>query len=242
MRKAFSLLFLFFFTVAYAAEKCDSTKAKFHFTGNVSLNSNGMASIPAFSLGKPAFMANLTLAKRRFSYDPTVAYGLNMRPWIIDNWVHYRLIYKPKFELRTGVDFSMFFSEYDTGEDKILQGQQYITFEIAGIFKITPESSFSLMYWSDNGQDPGSMSGSFFNIVYDRASIGIGKSLLLSVNVQLFYLDYTGANDGLFVSPRIAASLKDLPLSVFFQATQAITSNVEPFPGFRWNAGVAYMF
>jgi hypothetical protein len=242
MRKTFSLLLLLIFTVAYSNEKNDSTKAKLHFTGNVSLNSNGMATIPAFSLGKPAIMANLTLAMKRFSYDPTVAYGLNMRPWIIDNWVHYRLIYKPRFELRTGVDFSMFFSEYDTGEDKILQGQQYITFEIAGIYKISPESSFSLMYWSDNGQDPGSMTGNFYNVVYDRTNIGIGKSFLFSVNVQFFYLDYTGENDGLFVSPRIASSLKDLPLSVFFQVTQAITSNVEPFPGFRWNAGVAYLF
>jgi hypothetical protein len=242
MRIFFSLLLLFIFTLASSAEKADSTKAKLRFFGNVSLNTNGIASIPAFSLDKPAIIAALTLAKKRFSYDPTVAYGLNMRPWIIDNWVHYRLILKPKFELRTGVDFSMFFSEYDTGEDKILQGQQYITFEIAGIFKISPESSVSLMYWSDNGQDPGSITGNFYNVVFDQSNISIGKSLLFSANVQLFYINYTGENDGLFVSPKIASSIKNLPLSVFFQAIQAITSNVEPFPGFKWNAGLAYMF
>ncbi len=242
MRKTFTLLLLFIFTLAHSTEKTDSVKTKLHFSGNVSLNTNGMATIPAFSLGKPAIMAALTLAKKRFSYDPTIAYGLNFRPWIIDNWVHYRIINKPSFELRTGVDFSMFFSEFNTGEYKILQAQQYITFEIAGIYKMSPLSSVSLMYWDDNGQDPGTISGSFYNIVYDRSNIKIGKSFLLSVNIQLFYLDYTGENDGLFVSPKIAAALKDLPLSVFFQATQAITSNVEPFPGFRWNAGVAYLF
>jgi hypothetical protein len=242
MRKAFSVLLLFMFTMVCSAEKKDSTKTKMHISGNVSLNTNGIATIPAFSLGKPAIIAALNLVKKRFSYDPTVAYGFNMRPWIIDNWVHYRLINKPRFELRTGVDFSMFFSEYDAGDYKILQAQQYLTFEIAGIYKMSPESSFSLMYWSDNGQDPGSITGSFYNVVYDRTNFKIGKSLLLSANVQLFYLDYEGANDGLFVSPKIASSLKDLPFSLFFQATQAITSNVEPFPGFEWNAGVAYLF
>jgi hypothetical protein len=242
MRKLFSLLLLFIFTLSYSAEKTDSTKSKLHISGNVSLNSNGIATIPAFSLDKPAIIMALTLAKKRFSFDPTVAYGLNMRPWIIDNWVHYRLINKPRFELRTGIDFSMFFSEYDAGDYKILQAQQYLTFEIAGIYKMSPESSFSLMYWSDNGQDPGSIRGSFYNMVYDRTGISIGESLLFSANIQFFYLDYEGANDGLFVSPKIAASLRDLPLSLFFQATQAITSNVEPFPGFRWNVGIAYLF
>src|SRR5512140_3967553 len=120
MRKTFSILLFFIFTMAYAAEKKDSTQTKMHISGNISLNTNGIATIPAFSLGKPAIIAALNLVKKRFSYDPTVAYGFNMRPWIIDNWVHYRLINKPGFELRTGVDFSMFFSEYDAGDYKIL--------------------------------------------------------------------------------------------------------------------------
>ena len=69
----------------------------------------------------------------------------------------------------------MFFSEYDAGDYKILQGQQYLTFEIAGIFKFSPKSSLSLMYWSDNGQDPGSLNGNFYNMVYDRTDIEIGE-------------------------------------------------------------------
>jgi hypothetical protein len=242
MCKTFTILFLFIYTLAYSAEKKDSTKSKLHFSGNVSLNSNGIAPIPAFSLGTPAIIAALTLQKRRFSYDPTVSYGINMRPWLFDNWLRYRLIFKPKFELRAGFNFSMLFSQYDTGEDKILQGQQYLTIELAGMYKMSQESSISLMYWNDHGQDPGSLDGHFFNVVYDRTKINIGKSLIFYANIQLFYIDYTGANDGLFVSPKIGSSLKNLPVSIFFQATQAITSNIEPFPGFKWNAGVAYDF
>jgi hypothetical protein len=242
MKITFSLLFLFFFTLAYSIENTDSTKAKLHFSGNVSLNTNGMAPIPSFSLGKPAIIANLSLQKRRFSYDPQVAYGLDMRPWIIDNWVHYRLINKPKFELRVGFDFSMFFSEYDAGDYNILRGEQYLTAEIAGVYKFSPGSILTLMYWSDNGQDHGSIKGNFYNIVYERSDIKIGESVLFAASLQLFYIGYTGNNDGLFVTPRVALSVRNLPLSLFFQATQAITSNIEPYPGFRWNAGLAYLF
>jgi len=31
------------------------------------------------------------------------------------------------------------------------------------------------------------------------------------------------------------------PFSVFFQAIQALTSNISPSPGFRWNVRLAYM-
>lgn len=238
----FCLFFLLIAVPLFSMEKADSAKSKLKFNGNVSLNSNGMAPIPAFSLGKPALIGAFTLQKKRFSYDAQIAYGLDLRPWIIDNWLHYRLIYKPKFELRTGVDFAMFFSEYDAGDYKILQGQQYITLELAGIFKFSPKSSVSLMFWNDNGQDPETINGNFTNLVYDRTDIKVGRILFLSVNVQLFYLGYTGNNDGLFISPRISSSVSNLPFSLFFQVTQALTSNIEPYPGFKWNAGLAYIF
>jgi hypothetical protein len=242
MRIFFSLLLFIAIMPLYSMEKADSTKAKFIVNGNLSLNSNGIAPIPAFSLGKPALIAALTVQKKRFSFDPQIAYGLDMRPWIIDMWTHYRLIYKPKFELRVGVDFSMFFGEYDAGDYNILQGQQYITFELAGIYRFTPKSILTLMYWSDNGQDHGTITGNYYNIIYDRNDIEIGEKVLFSACLQLFYVGYTGNNDGLFVSPKIATSVKKLPLSLFFQAIQPLTSNIEPYPCFSWNTGLAYIF
>ena len=77
---------------------------------SVSINSNGFAPIPAFSLGKPAFIASANIAKGRFSYDPVLAYSLEMKPWFIDNWLHYTVIQKPKFEFKVGTNFSTFFS------------------------------------------------------------------------------------------------------------------------------------
>jgi hypothetical protein len=98
------------------------------------------------------------------------------------------------------------------------------------------------MYWNDNGQDPGSIKGNFYNSVYERTDIAIGESILLSVSLQFFYIGYTGNNDGLFISPRIASSVDNIPLSLYFQATQALSSNIEPYPGFKWNVGLAYIF
>jgi hypothetical protein len=64
--------------------------------------------------------------------------------------------------------------------------------------------------------------------------------MLISANIMLFQLIYEGDNDGLFVSPKISLSVKDFPSALFFQATQAITSDISPWPGFRWNAGISF--
>jgi hypothetical protein len=70
--------------------------------------------------------------------------------------------------------------------------------------------------------------------------MNIGKQVLLSAAVQVFYINYEGDNDGLFVSPKVSVSLRNSPFSLFFQATQGLSSNIYPFPGFRWNVGLAY--
>ena len=112
--------------VSYSQDKADSSRTKLKAYATVSLNSNGIASIPAFSLGEPAVIAGINLIKNRFSYDPVLAYGFNMKPWFIDNWLHYKIIRKPLWELRTGFNISSFFSEYQLDDGKtILEGQRY---------------------------------------------------------------------------------------------------------------------
>jgi hypothetical protein len=242
MRISYCFILFFIFSFSYSNEKADSSRTKLRAEATVSLNSNGIASIPAFSLDAPAIIASISLAKGRFSYDPTLAYGLDLRPWYIDNWLHYKLIVKPAFELRTGFNISSFFTKVKLPDEEIHISQRYYAIALDATFKITPKSYLSLTYWNDRGQDKGTLKGHFLDLTAERSDLNIGKSVLLSVNVQLFYINYDGNNDGLFVSPKISSSLRNVPFSLFFQATQAITSNIEPFPGFRWNLGLAYKF
>lgn len=240
MKLLASLIIIFIFTVSWSQEEKNSSKAKFEASGTVSINSNGIAYIPAFSLDKPAFIGAFTLAKNRFSYDPILSYGLDLRPWIIDNWLHYKLVDKPAFELKTGVVFSAFFSEYDAEDEAVWQAQRYFAIEFTGLYKVATNSSFSLTYLHDRGQDPGTLMGHYINLGYEKTEISMGKKGLLSAALQLFYLNYSGNNDGLFVTPKISFSLRNVPFSINFQAIQALDSNITPFPGFKWNLGLSY--
>jgi hypothetical protein len=241
MRIIFCMVFIALTAFSYPQEGADSSATKLKAGATISLNSNGIASVPAFSLGDPAALASISLAKGWFSYEPTLAYGLDGRPWFIDNWFRIRLVNWPAFEFRTGMNISSFFSDYKIVEDTtILQGQRYFAFEVAGTYRFAQNASLSLMYWNDRGQEPGTLKGHFIDLVGDISSVSIGKHVLLGVNLQLFYVNYTGTNDGLFVSPKISAAVRKVPLTVFFQAIQALASNMTPFPAFSWNIGLAY--
>jgi hypothetical protein len=95
-------------------------------------------------------------------------------------------------------------------------------------------------YWSDNGQEPGTLSGHFAAMTFNRSDLQLGKNARFSFNLMLFYINYSGNNDGYFVSPTIHFSITAIPVALFFQATQPIRSNMEPWPGFKWNVGISY--
>ena len=235
------LILLFVFTVSWSQESADSTKSKkLSAAARLSLNYNGIAYIPAFSLDKPAIIGAFSLAKGRFSYDPQLSYGLDFKPWIIDNWFHYKIVDRTSFEFKAGAVFSAFFSEIETEGESILQAQKYLAVEFVSTYRFTSNSSLAFTYLLDRGQDPGTLSGHFFNLQAERSDFNLGKKGLLSTSLQLFYIDYTGDEDGLFAAANISASIRDIPFSIFFQAIQALASNINPFPEFKWNVGLAY--
>ena len=242
MRGIVFFILLFPAIPAISKEPSDSTKNPLRFSGSISLNSNGIAPIPSFALGKPAISANLSVVKGRFSYDPQLSYGFDFKPWIIDNWFHYKIINASRFELRTGFNISSFFSDYKTPDQTVRQSQRYFTFELAGIRKLSKNRSVGLMLWYDKGVDPGTVEGYFINLVADQSDIRIGKHVSMGINVQAFFVDYTSNNDGFFISPKIAFTTIKIPVFVFYQGIHPLSTNIQPYPSFQWNFGVGYSF
>ena len=235
-------LFVIIFVVSASGQSADSENPKkLTASGSFSINSNGVASVPAFTLGDPAFITSVSLAKGRFSYDPVLGYGLNLKPWFLDNWLHYKFIKRPVFEMRTGFNYSTFFSEYKLPDLSILQGQRYFTFALEANYTFKPKNALQFAWWNDRGQEPGTITGNFLSVTCERTEIVVAEKLVLSAAIQLFYINYTGENDGLFIVPKASAAIKKIPLLLYFQGIQTITSNIEPSPGFKWNLGLAYV-
>jgi hypothetical protein len=238
--KTFCLVLFFHSSAINASENTDSTHSKLKAGATFSLNSNGISSVPAFSLGKPAAMAAVSVGKGWFSYDPTLGYALDGHPWFIDNWLHVKLVNRPAFELRTGMNISSYCGKYTVEEGEFLRVERYFTYELAGTFRFAGNTSLLLQYWNDRGQENWSIKGHFVNGVVEKTDMPLGNHVLFTAALQLFYINYTENNDGFFVAPRVAFSVRNFPVSIFSQVVQAIASNIEPFPGFNINVGIGY--
>jgi hypothetical protein len=234
------LLTLLISSAALSQGSTENQSHKLKAGCNFSINTNGISSIPSFSLGAPAIIASPSFTLGRFNYEPVLAYDMDIQPWFIDNWFRFKIVDRPKFEFRTGLNFSMYFSDYKLPDSTILQGQRYWAAEFTGIYKPSPGSFIMASYWNDRGQDPGTITGHYLALMAEKSGIGIGKSFLLAANLHLFYINYDGNNDGLFLSPKLTSSLRKVPVSLFFHGIQAISSNITPYPGFSWNIGLAY--
>jgi len=245
-KTAFFLVLIFVSAASHASEESDSTRSKLKAGATFSLNSNGISSIPAFSLGDPALIASVSIGKGWLSYDPTLAYGLDLNPWYIDNWIHVRLVNRPKFELKTGMNISSYCGKFTVPEGEFLRVERYFTFELAATFRFAHNTSLLTQYWNDRGQEDWSLKGHFLSATVEKTEMALGKHILCTAALQLFYIGYDSNdntndnNDGLFVAPRVAFSVRKFPVSIFSQVVQAIISNIEPFPGFNINVGIGY--
>jgi hypothetical protein len=88
----------------------------------------------------------------------------------------------------------------------------------------------------------GTITGYFINLVGDLRDIRLGKHVLMAANLQIFYINYTDENDGLFISPKISFSVRNIPAFLFGQVIQPLFSNIDPYPDFQWNIGLGYKF
>src|SRR5688572_4773083 len=91
-----------------AAQK-DSIKYKPELSGVITITSNRISQIPAYSLDKPAISAFFYFKMKRFSYEPDINYGLDGRPWGMGNSFMYLVLDKKKLKFKSGLALGLAF-------------------------------------------------------------------------------------------------------------------------------------
>jgi len=100
--------------------------------GKLLVANAGFAPIPAFSFNDPLAIGFLSLKKKRFSYEPDFALGLNGKPWITNHWFRLIILKTSVIIVRTGINPFLFFeSERIPSGDERIHVQRNITFELA---------------------------------------------------------------------------------------------------------------
>ena len=224
----------------------DSTRYKPELSGVITLTSNGISQIPAYSLDKPAISAFFYLKLKRFSYEPDINYGIDGRPWGMGNSFMYLVADKKKLKFKSGLALGLAFSYPEVlqgGEMiKINKSERYLIAKFIPSYLISNKTTLSINYWNAHNLEQKSINSiNFLSAVLSILNVSVSQRIYCSIFPQIFYLNVDG-EDGIFFSPTAAFGIKNFPLYLSSQVNATLYTNMGSDPGFKWNVAINYKF
>ncbi len=226
---------------AFLPDVRDSTHDSLKLSGSAELDKIGLAPMPVLPFYKPVATASLSLTKKGWSYGADFSIGLNGRPWMSNNWFHYRLFDRKKLQVSAGINPFLYFATSTVGSKKeMINVTRNISFEASGNYKFSDKWALNFTYRYDHGFNNVILPGNFFcTSIFSKSNIS--KSIFINVNAHLIYFDYVNNIVGLFGAGEIIVAHKKFPLSAYIQGNQPFWAK---FSGaaFIWNTGMVYSF
>lgn len=224
----------------------DSTN-QFRFSGTISAASYGISPIPAFSLDNPVILGFLSLSKKRFSYDPQLAFSAKGVPWFFNNCFRYRLIDRPRFSFRGGIIWGLGYTypsvDMNGSPKTIAKAERFIWLETTPRYVISPRLAISATTYSGHGFNDGEVDFiNFVSVVGNFTKIPVAGKVYVNLFPQVFYLNIDNESDGVFFSGVFAVGVFGFPVTISTQINETFVTNLSPDPGFKWNIGVHYDF
>jgi hypothetical protein len=233
------LIFVLFLTkpgIAFSQPQnyADSLHDSLKLNMSLSVSRIGLSPIPVPPLEYPCLSSFFSVKKGNWSYDPDFTFALNAKPWMINNWTHYRFVNKNKLQVTAGINpFLYFVNDVSNSRKQVLRTSLNLSAEISADYKISTNWSVNINYRRDKGFNDMVLTGNFFCVGVSYKP-DISSSLFIGLNEHLIYFDYPGRLVGIFSSGEVILGSKKIPASVSFQAVQPVACKSVAAP-FIWN-------
>lgn len=251
MRAIFIVLLPLFVQFAFSQEKdsvsVPSAKPDTYINGALSVTNNGISTVPYLSLGKPAFIADMSLSKGRFSFDPQLKFNIpDVRPWSFIFWFRYRFADSEKFKFRVGAHPAYSFKTrtaiINGTEQETITVWRFLAGEIAPLYVITPNLSIGPYYLYAYNMEKNAIKHShFISLQTNITQIRLSDQFYMGVFPQIYFLN-VGKQQGFYAYASITLNKKDFPLSLSAIANKEIKSDVTGSEDFLWNVTLMYSF
>jgi hypothetical protein len=229
------------------SQTTDSTKKEFYLKGAVTITSKGISFVPAFSLGKPAAIFNLSMGKRKLFFEPELRFSLKGKPWSYLFWGRYKIKTTGKFQMNVGTHLGLN-HRYDsisvngTVSTTVLVVRRYMAGELAPNYFISKNISIGAYYMFSRGIDEGTIKNTHFVTLNSNFSnIKLGDQFYARITPQLYYLALD-ARDGLFITSSFNLAKKNFPLSFQSIINKSLDTDIDGSEKFLWNVSLIYSF
>ncbi|MCL6257917.1 hypothetical protein M3O96_02370 [Aquiflexum sp. TKW24L] len=240
-------LFAFFFSISPGVFAQDNSgKGPNYFRGNISVTNNGLSLIPAFSLGRPAAIFELSMGGERLSFDPELRFALDGKPWSFIFWWRYKVVKSDKFTLHVGAHPAFIFTttmEPDANGQMVekTEVQRFFAAEISPTYTISPKTKLSFLYLAGRslGKVPYALN-QFVALGPSFTDISLSEKIFFNARPNVFYLKMN-EKDGYFASSSLVIGRKDFPISLGGIVSKTIVSEIE-VDNWIWNISLIYSF
>jgi hypothetical protein len=248
MQQKLMILFFVLLTFAFgsSAQQTDSTKSQFYFSGAFSITNNGISIVPSFSLEKPAAIVNLTMGKKKLTFEPDLRFSLAGRPWSFLFWARYKILTGNKIQLNAGTHLGLNFKTSrvtingETSKQSITR--RYLAGELFPSVFLTRNISVGIYYLYSHGLDPGTINNTHFITLNTNFShIKLSDQFFLKFNPQFYFLKLD-KEDGFYFTSALTVARHNFPFSVSGVINKKINSDITGSKNLLWNASLVYSF
>jgi len=245
-RRSLSFFVLFNLTSVSFSQNIDSTKVVSHFGGAVTVTNKGISLIPNLTLGKPAAIFDLSVGRKRISFEPQFRFALEGKPWTFIFWWRYKIVEGKKFRMNIGAHPAFAFKtitfENDTVPQEIIRVQRYLAGEIVPTYALSKNIGVGIYYLPSVGlQDDGVKYTNYLGFRFYFSNIRLSDKYYLRFNPQVYYLRMD-SDDGIYANATLFLARHNFPLSVSALVNRTIQTDIPVGEDFIWNISLTYSF
>jgi hypothetical protein len=216
-----------------------------NFSGRLTLTNNGISPIPSFSLGDPALIVYMRMARKKWSFEPEFRINvLNANPWSLDFPVIYRAVDDENFRFTLGLEPSMNFQlteiPLDNGTQTLFEARKYLAVEIGPTLKISRHWETGFFYLGALGFDSGPKNIHYISFGTSVMDVRLFRSLLWSISPQVFHLK-VDENNGNYFSMTSSVRIDQTPWVVSGLINKNLGSEIAPEQNVIWSISLTYI-
>jgi len=202
--------------------------------------------IPNFSLGEPAALFNLSVAKGKLGFDTDFNFSMKGKPWYILYWLRYQVVNNERFQMgaatHLGLNFRPSYMEINSKPENMLTTERYWVVDLFPRYMLSKNTSVGIYYLHSVGLDPGTVgSTNFVTLNATFSHLQLYKDFYLGVNPQLYYLKQDKP-DGFYFTSTFNLSKDNCPLSISSLINKEIKTGITAGENFVWNICLKYSF
>ena len=240
------LLYLLLACVARAAGAQGASPAEYPIAvgGAVTLTTKGISTIPSFTLGKPAAIFDVSIAKHGLSFEPQFKFGPQAKPWSFVFWGRYRLVETEKVHVLIGAHPAIAFKSTPVstaaGTSEVMVARRYYAGELSPSYSLTRSVRVGAYYlYSQAAESDVAKHTHFLSARAAIANLGLPDPYVLRFAPQLYYLR-VDRNDGVYVNAGATLARRTSPFAISSTINRSLHTTVPGSDPLLWNVSLSY--